>query len=314
MSRLGEPTYVAWPEHQFRCPFCPDRVGSEDRKGHLYVNEEKGYFCHRCEARGRIPWLLRIIGITEEEMQGPAPSETDLLRPLKFVAAPTQVVAQAVETVELPENVYKVWDVPEVHFYANRRGITNFDCDHYGLLAWYDNRGAARLLFPDYQGDSLVYWTARAVDPKVQPKYLCAEDSEKSLCAWNINRLQPDRPIYVAEGIMSARACGSNSTAVYGKYLSKPQMLMIARRSGESGVRIVFDSGAKQNALKAAEMFLRHATPCGVVLLPGDDTDPDEMLQRDLAGLHLLLLNSAPLNEDGLDRLRMEVADHESRE
>lgn len=306
MSRLGDPVYISFPEHTFMCPFCPERVGSPDTKGHLYVNEEKGYFCHRCEARGRMAWLLKFLGVTESEMEGVAPETTDLRRDfvLQSIKSVGTVVDYSVQPVDLPENTDDVWNVPVVWEYAQGRGLNRFYCEYYNLLAWIDTRGDARLLFTDYVGDTLVYWTARRVDDKEYLKYEAAEGSEKSFCVWNLNRTKPDRPIYIAEGIISARSCGSNGVAIYGKYLSDAQTSLIANRAGPEGVCIVLDAPAKKNALAAADKFMRRGVPCRVVFLPGEETDPDDM---PVESLQQILASCEPLGEFGLQRLKLEI-------
>lgn len=317
IDKIGDPVQVNFPEFRFRCPFCVDNAGKADWSGHLYVNPEKGYFCHRCEARGSFSWLLKQLGVTAEELQGQTPEYHDLIRQAweasrKALSRPEQGF-QGVEPVELPENVYEVWEVPEVLNYAlNRRGLRPFDFHYYGLKAWIDQRGHPRLLFPDYTDDVLVYWTARAIYDHCEPKYMSASNSEKSMCVWNLNRVRPDRPIYVAEGIMSARACGTNGVAIYGKYLSEVQAAMLARRSSEHGVRIVLDAGKdswdkarmRKRVLAAVERLLRLNTPCGMVLLPGDGTDPDDMPREQLQEL---LLRSQPMTLDDISRVRAEA-------
>lgn len=309
ISRLGDPVSVSWPEHTFKCPFCIDRAGSEDWKGHLYVNEERGYFCHRCEARGSTKWLLRTLGITVEEERGAAP-EMDLHRirdiALTIGDEKTHVPKPiGMQPVNLPKNVDYVHANSEVSWYVkHKRKLRDFEIDYYGLLSWVDEHGNSRLLFPDYLDNVLVYWTARAVDDSVKPKYLAAEDSEKSFCVWNLNRVNPDRPIYVAEGIMSARACGSNGTAIYGKFLSDVQLHLLSTRAGSSGVCLVFDSKTLKSSLAAARKFLGRGTPCGIVNLPGDDEDPDSLPKNVLDPL-LLNYRTMFMVED-LDRFRLE--------
>lgn len=303
IAKLGTPVSVNFPEYTFRCPFCIDRVGKEDWKGHLYVNEERGFFCHRCEARGRTFWLMKLLGITPEDMVGQAPEQIDLLRRAVQAATVSYQTTQdvAVQPVELPPDVDYVWNVPEVWAYAVKRGLSRYDCDYYRLLAYVDDFGTPRLLFPDYaDGDVLVYWTARAVRDGASLKYRAADESEKSMCVWNLNRVLPDRPIYVAEGIMSARACGVNGVAIYGKYLSMEQAVMLAHRSGPHGVRMVLDADAQKNAIAGAIRLIELSVPCGVVTLP-EGNDPDEMPQGDLTGL---LLNSTPMTQDNLARIR----------
>jgi hypothetical protein len=94
--------------------------------------------------------------------------------------------------------------------------------------------------------------------------------------------------------------------AIYGKWLSKPQLFLLARRVGKDGIRVVLDASAKRNAIRIAEMFMRHdpPIPSGVVFLPGEETDPDDMPQ---AQLQNLLLSCGTLDETGLDLLRLEL-------
>lgn len=306
-SRLGDPITVNWPEHTFLCPFCIDRMGSEDRKGHLYVNEEKGFFCHRCEARGRIKWLFHVLGITQEEKKGSVPQlDAQRIREIEIASQGDKLKNQpaGIEPVFLPDRADYVHAHPEVwHYAVVRRGIREFEIERYGILSWVDDRGNPRLLFPDYQEGALVYWTARAVHDHVSPKYEAAKNSEKSMCVWNLDNVAPDRPIYVAEGIMSARACGRNGTAIYGKYLSDFQRHLISTRAGPYGVRIVFDSEAATSSLYATEKFIRAGTPCGIVKIPGVKVDPDE-----LPGMELqpLLIGSNPMSDFDLQRFRLE--------
>lgn len=306
MSRLGDPVYINFPEHIFFCPFCPDKVGSEDRKGHLYVNEERGYFCHRCESRGRIWWLLKVLGVSKTEMEGSVPEVIELRRDVLIhsIANVTAIPDPGVQLVDLPDNVDDVWNVPAVWTYAQSRGLNRFYCEYYGLMAWIDNLGNERLLFPDYTDKALVYWTARAVKDDVHPKYDAAKGSEKSFCVWNLNRVDVDYPIYVTEGVMSARSCGNNGVAIYGHYLSDAQTSLIARRSGAEGVRLVLDSDARQSSINAAEKFVRRGVPCGVVTLPGEKTDPDDL---PVVELQQLLIDCKPLGEFGLERLRLKL-------
>lgn len=299
ISRIGEPISVNFPEHLFHCPFCESREGSEDRRGHMYVNEEKGYFCHRCEARGSIVWLLRNLGVSQDEIESHIP-DIVLVRQRTGVPVSTPTPSP-IQPVAMPENVDDVWHVPAVWAYAQSRGLSRFDCEYYKLQAWIDNRGNPRLLFPDYTDNgTLVYWTARAVQDGVKPKYDAAKDSERSQCVWNLNRVRKDRPIYVAEGIMSARACGSNGVAIYGKFLSDPQMSLISNRAGPAGVRIVLDGEAWKSTFRAVKKFQRNGVPCGAVMLPYK-TDPDDM---DPQTLSRMLLESQPLSSTGLLQLR----------
>lgn len=305
--KLGDPVRVSFPEYLFYCPFCFDRIGSEDRSGHLYVNEEDGYFCHRCQARGSTRWLLRVLGVSPDEIRGPVP---DLVRLRQRLIAGRKSSGvrldsrDAVERVELPVNTDYPWNMPEVWSYVMKRGLSRFECEYYGLMGWIDDRNEYRLVFPDRLKGELVFWQARACRDGVKPKYDSPKGPKKSLCVWNIDNVDPDRPIYVCEGILSARACGRNGVAIYGKYLSRAQRSLIARRA-KSGVRVVLDGGAWKNTIKAAELFLRSRVEVGVVMLP-PKTDPDELRKEDSGSLTKMLLESEPLTDVGILKLKVD--------
>jgi hypothetical protein len=301
---IGSPVRVHGKEHVFRCPFCEDRVGSTDKSGHLYVNEDAGFFCHRCECKGSFDWLLRLLKIDKSEIKIAAPELSSHWQAEFRLRSIGNKKAISAASVRLPPNVEDAWEVPEVYNYAMKRKLSLFDCTRYRLKSWLDDFNNYRLLFPDYSDDGiLVYWTARAINSGVNPKYVAAADSEKSNCVWNLQNVDSSRPIYVAEGILSAIACGRNGVAVYGRNVSDSQAAMIIKKSGPSGVRIVFDADARRNSLVAAEKFIRGNIPCGVVFLPTAGSDPDS---TDPAELRDLLLSSSPVSLEFLNILRLD--------
>lgn len=299
IKRLGDPTYVNGDEHRFRCLFCP----TPDSKGHLFVNEEEGFFCHRCNTRGKPPKLLALLGITEEEVRGGPPEIQDLWRRLIVSEEPKPERKQARE-VTFPSNCCDVSEDVSVQQYARyRRGLTEFQCNWLGLKAWIDIKGNRRLLFPDEYDGKMVYWTARAIEDHVEPKYDSAPDSDKSLCVWNLWKIRPAHPIYVCEGIFSALACGSNGVAIYGKYLSYGQARMLAAQAGPQGVRIVLDREALDQTFEAGRRLQGVGVPVGAVVLPSGE-DPDSVDRHWLAGA---LLTSQILDETGWMKLRTQV-------
>jgi hypothetical protein len=246
-------------------------------------------------------FLLRSLKIDKEkDVYTPVSDTADLRAATQMESAVNKPFMPHVTDVYLPENVEYVQYVPDVSAYVRKRGLSDFDCKHYGLLAWQDAKGAFRVLFPDYYNEKLVFWTARAVDESVNPKYRSATNAEKSACVWNLSRTNPAYPIYIAEGCMSARACGPNGVAIYGKSLSETQATLIAKHAGASGVRIVLDPDAYKNIVKAVATFFKMRVPVGVVLLPNDN-DPDEMPRNQLTEL---LLQSKPLTETDWLRIR----------
>ncbi len=301
IKRVGQPIFVSGDEYRFYCVLCP----TPDRTGHLYVNEEEGFFCHRCNNKGKPPRLLELLGISPEEVKGGMPELDELRRRVILPAKEQESVRSEARQVDLPPQVQEVWTLPAVRDYAISRGLSEFQCNWLGLRAWTDFRNHSRLLFPDSDGNKLVYWTARAVEPGVEPKYESAKGSDKSKCVWNLDRVRPEWPIYICEGNFSAIACGPNGTAIYGKYLSPIQTRLIAEKAGPGGVRIVLDADAADQTFAAIDKFQGQGVPVGAVILPSGE-DPDSV---DTYWLADRLLRSRPLSLSDVERLRIEVVE-----
>lgn len=309
IEKIGEPVKRTPTEYVFRCPFCEYKIGKVDTKGHLYINENDGFFCHRCESKGKINWLLKKLEITHDDVVGVIP-ETDALRDKLFNtlnALDDEVKETPIEPVEikLPDKLCPVWCMPNVYKYALSRGLSDYACKYYNLYGYTDRFGNERLLFSDYLNGKLVFWQARAIKDDVFPKYETAKGVEKSHCVWNLGRVSPNRVIYVAEGIMSARACGSNGVAIYGKHLSNVQKKLIMQYSGPKGVCIVLDGSAMDSAYKIAESFLKSMVPTSLVKLPGK-LDPDELCKQDAKLLSELLYNAQPMTESDILKVRID--------
>jgi hypothetical protein len=225
--------------------------------------------------------------------------DLDLRRQLYSISS--ENIYDGVEEIELPENTQPVGTMLAVAEYALKRKLTPADWDFYKLRSWVDFEGHPRLVLTDYFEDKLVFWTARAIEYSVQPRYLSVPGGKKSFCVWNLSRINPNLPIYVAEGILSARACGTNGVAIYGKAISDVQVSRIANKA-KAGVRIVIDPDAKKNIYETTERFIGLGVETGAVILP-DGNDPDEMEPSQLAQI---LGDSKPMSEVDLIRLRME--------
>lgn len=307
IDRLGEPVRESQGEYVFMCPFCVDRIGKVDTKGHMYVNEEKGFFCHRCDAKGKVAWLLKQLKIEQLDLQGEVPELTQLrmriMEPDGNVRSPQEQNVHVPVEVSLPENTMNVWDNYKILRYAMSRGLSLYDCAKYRLLGVIDKRGNERLLFTDYLDGKLVFWQARAIDDSVMPKYLTVEGVEKSHCVWNLSNVDNSRIIYIAEGIMSARACGRNGVAIYGKSLSYVQQKMIEGKVGSSGVGVVLDGSALSEAYRIAVKFIKSKIPVSIIKLPGK-SDPDELRKEDSNLLDRLLLDTHPMSDIDILRLR----------
>jgi DNA primase len=111
----------------------------------------------------------------------------------------------------------------------------------------------------------------------------------KSEVVWGLERVEPNTPIIVCEGVFDA-AMVPNAVALLGKFISARQLQMIGLRA--SRVIVMLDGDAHADAIEVHNRF-RNAyprLPVFVIVLPSDkdpaDLGPEEsyLLVRDYIG------------------------------
>lgn len=300
-EKLGSPISYIEDEYRFYCPFCIKRLGKRDTKGHLYINfYVESYFCHRCNSTNSLSRLLKFLKIQSDDLIDYDVDISELQNRIMFLKEEreTDKYTEPGE-VSFPEETYSAWEWHPTRSYAQKRGLTEEQCLRYDLRGYIDEKNVPRLLFPNYYKGKLTYWTARSCDNS-EPKYRSDMGGKRSKSIWNLDNIMPSAPICVAEGVLSAMACGINGVALYGKFLSSFQLEAIKSKA-KNGVRIILDSDAKKESIKAAKKFLSYGVPTGIVTLP-EGKDPDE---TDRVELQNLIINSKEMNEIDLLRLML---------
>lgn len=259
----------------YNCPFCAERKGSPDTKGHLYYyGDGKGYHCFRCGAHhsdGNLP-----AGITESPTTGA----------LEELADPQEVGKDALSHAE------DAWKHERARLYLMRRGITGEEVEEHGILYATSGWLQGRVVFPIYgrRGKQVypagppevVYFVARAIDFWRQPKYVNAPWGKNGL-VYTVG-LFPTQLVVVVEGIFDAFAChraGFFAAALLGKRINAGQARTIASLARRAIV--LLDSDAFASALEVSYQLSLYM-PTKRVELPGD-FDPADSDRRELRGL-----------------------------
>lgn len=144
-------------ELRYNCPFCIERRGSPDTKGHLHINIDRGiYHCFRCDASFKNTGVIirRFYKVNENRKE---------------------IITK---TVELPQPYYSLYESNEDFFpvfskYAESRSITRGDIKRYniGFTGNINSPFFGRLIFCWIENKKVTFFQGRDVIGN-SPKYL----------------------------------------------------------------------------------------------------------------------------------------------
>ena len=214
-------------EVRINCPYCINRVGSYDKKGHMYINTETGaFFCHRCKANG-YDLNLKI-------------KKNDLVSVIKEEAEP------------LNERIAKLKFTPIYqHEYLNSRGLTDNQINYYkfGTI-----EGQEDFIFIPLIEDKIVGYQGRnTTDSKF--RYLNLPTGVKlGQSLFQLNTAREYNTVIVVEGIFDAISIGLNAVCIFKNFISKIQKQKIVNSKFK---RIIFglDADSKRQSYKYAQEY-----------------------------------------------------------
>jgi len=274
-SLLGDCRTTVTGEFTFCCPFCIQRTGREDKGFHLYVNPTKkhrnvrGWFiCHRCKARGP---LSRLVG-DKKVISAPVTAWSQFKDKLQGKFQEPKEEKQ----IALPKDYISIIKGSEAYQYLRKRNISNKQIDFYRIgFGVQDLRdldkderqyyaGSGRIIFPDFDSDgNCVYWVARTYKGhKIKYKNPTQSNARDKL--YNLVNASKYQTCVIAEGVISAIACGYNGVATYGKDVTAKQVDMLVNASFKHYF-IAHDGDARKDALSLADRLARRL--CSVSLV-----------------------------------------------
>jgi 5S rRNA maturation endonuclease (ribonuclease M5) len=258
----------------------PER-GDEARTGHdcgpgqvlKVANGDRGYtaWCFRCGDKGFVPH--------------PQPS---LSERLALLARTRNAEVRASSSVSLPEPaVYDPQSWPDpARVWLYKAGLSNSDIVR---LRFYWCPDLERVVMPVYDGDTLVYWQARALDGR-QPKYLNPKVDRSRLVA----KFGDGPTLVLTEDILSAvKVARVTSTwACMGTNLSDPVLLQIAATNKPVAIMLDPDAGGVKGRQRMRKQLLSVGVDAQIVevrkdpkLLPTREIC-DVLLRHELPVLH----------------------------
>ncbi len=254
------------------CPFCPARVGKEDRTRSFSFNDQTGWYrCFRCAVRGRLDgdW---------ENIDRPPPD-------------PRPKVQRLEEYIPLFDGPGRSATVLEpARTYLRKRGLPEQLWREAQIGAAVEGRFANRVIIPtlsargDWRGYVARTWIkhTRCVCRYCSKPYLNATDMSSGAFMYNDAVLgeDTDEPVMAVEGCFDALALWPNAVAFLGKpKRSQVEMLATCRRP----VVVVLDGDAWAEGWGIAAELRLLGQRAGAVHLP-PKKDPDQVDKSWLIG------------------------------
>lgn len=235
----------------YNCPYCAERKGSPDTKGHLYYyGPDKGYHCFRCGAHHSSAALP--ADLTENTGKFDLPAMMD-----------EQERDNGIASAE------PAWRYQRAREYLMHRGLTEEEVTKHQVL--YATKGwlQGRVVFPilDAHG-KMAFFVARAIDSWRTPKYINAP--------WGKNGLVypvgvfPTSTVVVVEGIFDAFAvwrAGFSAAALLGRRINAGQCNLLAALAGRAIV--LLDADAFASALEVSYSLSLYLPTVRVEVEPG---------------------------------------------
>lgn len=216
------------------CPFHEDKTPS------MFIHIEKGvYNCFSCGNKGTIASLYRDI--TGSSLYKDLNIPTD---EFSRFATHTAYAPEAEDYSKLDREISITIQSPVVNVresndavrYLRTRGIS-FDVADSMQMAYMESgriNGTVyrkRLLIPIYDNGKLISVEGRDVTGRQNTKVLYPKDSSVNTL-YDLDNLDPERPIYVVEGLLDLAVLRTdsyfaNSTAIFGAQVTRRQLWLL---------------------------------------------------------------------------------------
>lgn len=288
-----------FPEMQWACPFCVDRVGDESSKKKLRVNMAMGKAgCFRCGyGAGSFEYLFKSLSKGKPDASvmallsaspalagggGFITTESAVLRVL-FPPLETERVA-ALKAVPLPAEYVPLLQAKDTLSkwglaYAKKRGITEGDLYRFKVGYCATGRYAQRLIFPAFMFGKPVYFTNRFCDVNVPHliKSLNPPNREgyhtATTCFLGFDAVVGKKRVSLVEGPIDWLST-PDSLPTLGKEISDEQIALLGHlvKNGTEEIVVVRDADAEAHGTLARlyGRFPAHVRLTAVVLSHGD--------------------------------------------
>lgn len=192
------------------CPFCIDRVGTDNPHRNWWVSQATGWYgCHRCAIKGRLP------GFEDDDQYVPAPDAPGVSAELKAYVGPPDGFVSAL----VPSRAMAV-----AAKYLQTRGVTRSIAADAGIGACISGDLAGRVVIPVLGIDGKTWhgWVGRLYREAKgtwEPKYKNCPGMGRANTVYNVRSLVSTRldPVICCEGAFDAIKYWPHCLAFLGK-------------------------------------------------------------------------------------------------
>lgn len=267
IDKIFEGVWVSDEEYLIRCPIC----GDHSTHNHCYINVGKGtFFCHYHGEGGSI---YKVLDEADVDLE---------LRPKGAI--------RKKEYKELDFSVFKpIRGIKDTNdrlamSYLKKRGLNKDEVSQYDVRYCPDsfNKYYGRVIFPIFENEEMVCFSARAFLGFIRPKYLFPHEGETKITAgeaiFGYSRFKDSKSgaAILVEGVLDAILVNQKAKVhMHGLSLLSSDITngQLRKLSQLKTVEfyIMLDSDAKRESLKMAEKLFKNGYQVYVSLLEGGD-------------------------------------------
>lgn len=242
--------------HRVNCPFCPEKVGVNDRAHALAANERTGWFrCWRCNTKGFYIEGLSRVEMVEAEKAPRTLTPIDL--PPSFRPLADAVGGSAFTLLELGDAIN----------YLLGRGVPFEACVSLGAGFCTDGPCRGRVVIPVDVLGVRVGWVARDIYGRSRLRYIYPTGMPRGEFLFNEDALgvETDEPALLVEGIMDALPYYPHACAFLGKPSDQHVQLLTA---AQRPLAVALDGDATIEGWSLAMQLRLDGLSAGHVALP----------------------------------------------
>lgn len=214
------------------CPFCSDDGG---HCGIFCDTSEFNFTCWKCKSSGNLFTLLNeITQLSFREFQELMNSNRSLderspLMQIQSVIGHDDATAQEAREVGWPPkgsvSIEKLQKDSQVRSFLKVRELALDWCKEAGVRIGVIGRYTGRFIIPICYRGAVVAYQARAMSNRLYPKYLT--EGDVSYFLYNLDNIDPAKPIAITEGIFDAWTIGNNAISSFSAALSDHQISLM---------------------------------------------------------------------------------------
>ena len=271
------------------CPLCADKKGFGYGKKKLVIRTDTFVsHCWVCNTKSKnlVPWLKRwyphflaeyvsafLKGeqLTDISIEETDPKEISLTLPQGYKFLLHQVGPEASKAKR----------------YIASRGIfsdRDFWYWKFGIAPENEDLGG-RIVIPSFdQEGSINYWTARAYNKRLYPKYINPPTARESVIFNEIN-IDWTKPLTLVEGPFDLLKCNDNATCLLGSSFGPDYLLFRKIVENETPVVLALDEDARNKALSISKNLTEYGISVKILMVSKEKGDVGAMTKEEFKDL-----------------------------